>query len=61
MSELLDYLNSPNLVANFQKIFGVEANFCIQKQFLNSVKKRKLELQAKVSEKKKSKSMCFLF
>jgi hypothetical protein len=27
MSELLSYLNSPHLVANFQKIFGIESHF----------------------------------
>ncbi len=37
MSELLHYLNSPNLVANFQKIFGIEANFNLQKKFLNCI------------------------
>lgn len=27
MSELLNYLNSPDLVANFQKVFGIESHF----------------------------------
>ena len=27
MSEILSYLNSPHLVANFQKIFGIESHF----------------------------------
>lgn len=27
MSELFNYLNSPQLVANFQKIFGIESHF----------------------------------
>ena len=27
MSELLNYLNSPHLVANFQKVFGIESQF----------------------------------
>jgi sphingosine-1-phosphate phosphatase 1 len=27
MSEILNYLNSPHLVANFQKIFGIESQF----------------------------------
>ena len=27
MSELINYLNSPHLVANFQKIFGIESQF----------------------------------
>jgi hypothetical protein len=27
MSEILSYLNSPHLVANFQKVFGIESEF----------------------------------
>jgi sphingosine-1-phosphate phosphatase 1 len=27
MSELFNYLNSPHLVANFQKVFGIESHF----------------------------------
>lgn len=27
MSELVNYLNDPTIVANFQKVFGIEAGF----------------------------------
>ena len=62
MAELLDYLNSPNLVANFQKIFGIEANFCIQKQFLNCINNKndknvKLKSRKKANDLEKDKKM----
>jgi hypothetical protein len=37
MSGLLDYLNNPHLVANFQKVFGIEANFSLQQKILNCI------------------------
>ena len=52
MAELLDYLNSPNLVANFQKVFGIEANFSLQKQFLNCInQKNNAKLKSRVKTK----------
>lgn len=51
MAELLDYLNSPNLVASFQKVFGIEANFCMQKNFLNCINNKKKDTNVKLKSR----------
>jgi hypothetical protein len=41
MSELVNYLNDPAIVANFQKVFGIEAGF---KSEQNTIKKRQVSV-----------------
>jgi hypothetical protein len=46
MSELFNYLNSPHLVANFQKVFGIESQFDLNTQIYQIQTRRNLRKRA---------------